>query len=95
MPPGMTVQHARSIALAVVLVGISALAPTPRLHAQQTLDELRVLAEQGDADAQFNLGVMYADGEGVAQDDAEAVRWFRLAGRPRRRPRAVQPRRDV
>ena len=36
-------------------------------------------AEQGDASAQINLGVMYATGRGVPQDDAEAVRWFRLA----------------
>ena len=33
----------------------------------------------GDAGAQFNLGLMYADGEGVTQDDIEAVRWLRLA----------------
>ena len=36
-------------------------------------------AEQGNATAQLNLGVMYANGEGVPKDDAEAVRWFRLA----------------
>ena len=36
-------------------------------------------AEQGNAKAQFNLGLMYATGRGVPQDDAEAVRWFRLA----------------
>ena len=36
-------------------------------------------AEQGYAAAQFNLGVMYANGEGVPKDDAEAVRWYRLA----------------
>ena len=34
---------------------------------------------QGDADAQFNLGRMYDTGRGVLQDDAEAVRWYRLA----------------
>ena len=56
----MTVHHAR-IALAAVLVGISALGSGTRLHAQQPLadlplDELRALAEQGDADAQSNLG---------------------------------------
>ena len=39
----------------------------------------RLAAEQGDASAQFNLGVRYVTGEGVAQDDAEAVRWYRLA----------------
>ena len=28
---------------------------------------------------QNNLAAIYADGRGVSQDDAEAVRWFRLA----------------
>jgi uncharacterized protein len=37
------------------------------------------LAEQGDATAQFNLGVMYDQGRGVTQDDQEAVKWYRLA----------------
>ena len=40
---------------------------------------LRASAAQGDADAQFNLGVMYAEGYGVPQDAAEAVAWYRLA----------------
>ena len=34
---------------------------------------------QGHASAQYNLGVMYANGEGVLKDEAEAVRWYRLA----------------
>jgi len=37
------------------------------------------LAEQGDADAQFALGVMYNEGEEVARNHAQAVRWFRRA----------------
>ena len=37
------------------------------------------LAEQGDANVQFNLGVMYAEGQGVKQDDFEAVKWYRQA----------------
>ena len=37
------------------------------------------LAEQGVAEAQYNLGVMYAYGQGVRQDYAEAVRWYRKA----------------
>ena len=36
-------------------------------------------AEQGDARAQSNLGVRYANGQGLPEDDAEAVRWYRLA----------------
>ena len=49
------------------------------LSAQDDLDTVRQAAEQGDATAQFNLGNMYANGEGVPQDAAEAVRWYRLA----------------
>ena len=45
----------------------------------ETADALRVRAEQGDADAQYNLGVKYFNGDGVPQDSAEAVRWYRLA----------------
>lgn len=36
-------------------------------------------AEQGDADAQYNLSVMYYNGQGVRQDYAEAVKWLRQA----------------
>ena len=39
----------------------------------------RLAADQGDANAQYNLGLKYASGEGVPEDDAEAVRWYRLA----------------
>ena len=43
------------------------------------LREWRPLAEQGDAVAQYNLGLMYGNGQGVPQDYAEAVKWYRLA----------------
>ncbi|MBY0475018.1 MAG: sel1 repeat family protein [Nitrosomonas sp.] len=36
-------------------------------------------AEQGYADAQFNLGLMYANGEGVPQDMEQAVELFKKA----------------
>ena len=39
-------------------------------------------AEQGDADAQNNLGVMYRKGEGVPQDDLYAHMWFNIAATP-------------
>ncbi len=45
----------------------------------KALREWRPLAEQGNADAQYNLGLMYENGWGVAQDYAEAVKWWRLA----------------
>ena len=50
--------------------------------AQSTeIEELLLAAEQGDAFAQGNLGVMYGTGEGVPQDYQEAVRWLRLAAK--------------
>ncbi len=39
----------------------------------------RTLADQGDVDAQHNLGLMYERGHGVTQDHAVAVSWFRKA----------------
>lgn len=36
-------------------------------------------AEQSHSLAQFNLGVMYARGQGVPQDDAQSVTWIRKA----------------
>jgi len=44
-----------------------------------TLKEFRPLAEQGYPLAQATLGFMYAKGQGVPQDDQEAVKWYRLA----------------
>jgi TPR repeat protein len=35
------------------------------------------LANQGDAEAQFNLGVMFKNGIGVPQNDTEAMGWLR------------------
>ena len=45
----------------------------------QALKMFRQLATKGNAVAQFNLGLMYANGRGVSQDDEEAVRWYKLA----------------
>jgi TPR repeat protein len=39
----------------------------------------RSAAAKGDLYGQYNLGVCYSSGEGVASDDAEAEKWFRLA----------------
>lgn len=40
------------------------------------LAELRQRAQANDADAQFELGARYANGEGAAQDYAAAAKWF-------------------
>ncbi len=43
------------------------------------LKSLKALAEKGDAEAQYSLGDMYYDGEGVEQNFKEAAKWTRKA----------------
>ena len=51
----------------------------PCVAATLPFAETRKAAEQGDAAAQYNLGVMYDEGKRVTRDDAEAVKWYRKA----------------
>lgn len=48
---------------------------------------VRLAADQGDAAAQFRLGLMYSEGHGVPQDHAEAAKWYRRAA-DQRHPQA-------
>ncbi len=62
------------------LIGLIALllsAGVPALA--DDIADLRARANQGDATAQFNLGLMYESGEGVAQDYTQAFFWYRKA----------------
>jgi TPR repeat protein len=43
------------------------------------VQELLPMAQQGNARAQYNLGVMYANGQGISQDSAQAAQWYRQA----------------
>ncbi len=43
---------------------------------ETALREFGALAEQGDARAQFYLGVMYQNGQGVTKESAEAAKWY-------------------
>ena len=65
--------------LAVSLLALTLIAPGVRGQDTDRITEIQRQAEQGDADAQNNLGVMYGEGSRVPQDHAEAVRWFRMA----------------
>ena len=47
--------------------------------AASEFDEMKALADKGLAWAQFNLALMYANGEGVPENDAEAFKWYRKA----------------
>ena len=74
--------HAWRIIVAVAVLSLSVLGPPVQAQdkpSAQELADLRALAEAGDTEAQFTLGEFYTAGEGVPQDDAEAVAWYRLA----------------
>ena len=83
----MRLIRATILAAALILGGGAALAQdfNKGMEAAQAgnfataLKEWLPLAEQGDRNLQYNLGVMYRNGWGVPQDYAEAVKWFRLA----------------
>ena len=71
------------LALAAIPVAVdaqgTASASCEGLSAESPVEDVRPCAEQGDAPAQYFLGRMYDNGEGVPQDDVEAVSWYRLA----------------
>lgn len=67
------------------LVGVTAWLTTdqhgglPLAQAPVSLPHTR--AEAGDAEAQLQMGMRYATGDGVVQNDKEAARWFERAAR--------------
>lgn len=63
----------RMIATLVLAIGLV----LPAL-AQQTSD-VRALAEQGNPEAQFILGSMYRDGQGVEKNLEETLKWWEMA----------------
>ena len=65
----------QAIAVALMLVPATSLAQDHTDAVKWT----KLAAEQGDAEAQHSLGVMYANSQGVPQDFAKAVNWYKLA----------------
>ena len=67
----------------VLLITILTLLIAPRItelaFTDPQFDTVRTKAEQGDAEAQYQLGKMYDDGKGVTQNDIEAIKWYRKA----------------
>jgi uncharacterized protein len=69
--------------LALALFGTAMAGPLEDAHTaygkgdyKTAFQIFRPLAEQGNAEAQIGVGLMYRDGEGVPQDYAQAVVWF-------------------
>jgi hypothetical protein len=75
-----------ALMLGVVIAGFAAADPSEDGNDALTRGDYatavrlwRSLAEKGDAVAQYNLGLIYTNGQGVRQDDAAAASWYRKA----------------
>ena len=74
--------------LGVILVSAQSMAAEDALNqclnfalvSETQSEACREAAEQGHADAQFVLGLMYAIGHGVPKDDVQAYAWFNVSG---------------
>jgi len=69
--PRFTLRLLASIVLLLAGAGAASAKPTPAEVARR--------AEEGNAKAQFTLAEMYANGDGVLEDSAEAAKWYRKA----------------
>ena len=64
-----------SVAICWVILGAGCL-PDDGLVSQEEYDEIRALAKAGDAEAQYQLGEFYEEGEVRRQSDATAAEWY-------------------
>jgi TPR repeat protein len=64
-------KHLMACCLLLLMAGV--------VQGQSVFPDTLEAAKQGDAAAQYNLGVLYYNGEGVPQDYETAVYWFRKA----------------
>jgi TPR repeat protein len=77
--------HTRHIVLTTFAIGmLSMTACVPTEFTSEEIEnleigDLRALAEEGNAAGQVELGERYRDGLGVEVNDAEALKWMRLA----------------
>ena len=63
----------------LILFCFLSVSPSFASDIDKTFANTKKYAEQGDVDAQYSLGLMYDNGEGVAEDDEAAAKWYRLA----------------
>jgi len=69
----------RWLATLAMILPLAGLVCHGAASAQTPPDLTRQRADQGDTIAQFNLGLMYNDGERVPQDFGQAAAWYRQA----------------
>jgi TPR repeat protein len=65
-------------AVALTMLGCDVIEKHQLFSSRQTTETIAA-ADQGKVGAQYSLGVMYSNGDGVPENDAEAVKWYRRA----------------
>ena len=68
--------------LAGCLLALCAACSGKKVQVQRSEGEVKEVTESaghGDASAEYNMGVMYHTGNGVQQDYAKALKWYRMA----------------
>jgi len=74
--PALAAVPARSSVLADTAAGMSAFHSG---HYRRAYVRWRMAADRGGAEAEYDLGVLYAQGLGVLRDLSEATRWYRMS----------------
>ena len=72
--------------------------PTSPIHVATTRPRCKIfvpLAEQGNRDAEYSVGVIYSNGRGLPQSYVEAAKWFHRAAEQGPVRRAIRPRRSL
>jgi len=76
----MTLQGATMIKAIIAALFLSlAMMTFAQAASPEQITQYRAAAEEGEAWGQYNLGVMYAKGEGVPEDNVMAYMWWNLA----------------
>lgn len=65
----------------LLLNGCAEVKAQQRLAPGMQAEDIRIRAEQGDANAQFTLGEIYEQGRGVSQSFAEALKWYQASAK--------------
>ena len=61
----------------LLTIGVFVLILVSGFSNKSKLEILIKSANQGDVEAQYNLGLMYENGQGVLQDYKEAIKWYK------------------
>jgi TPR repeat protein len=68
-----------AVVLVIGLVSVALSAEQPTAKEQDTIEQLRSMAEKGSAEAQTKLADLYKEGKKVTQDLQESAKWYTKA----------------